>query len=119
MKLLLDEHYSPEIARRLREEGFDVVSVAERSELVSVGDAELFAVAAYERRALLTNNVRDFVALARRWATIGQDHYGLIFTADASLPRSRATIGKFIRRLRKLLETNSAQGAFGNRIHWL
>lgn len=119
MRLLLDEHYSPEIARRLRTEGFDVKSVAAEPSLVSTADEELVRVTARERRALLTNNVRDFVALARRWAAAGEDHHGLIFTSDASLPRSTRTIGRYVSKLRVLLEENPDDGAFRNRVHWL
>jgi uncharacterized protein with PIN domain len=38
VKLLLDEHYSPAIARQLRILGHDVVAVAERADLVSLSD---------------------------------------------------------------------------------
>lgn len=59
MRLLLDEHLAPEIARRLRSRGHDVDAVAERPELVSLSDGELFARMAVERRAILTNDVPD------------------------------------------------------------
>ena len=39
--MLLDEHYSPEIARRLRAMGHDVVSVKERKDLIGLPDAEI------------------------------------------------------------------------------
>lgn len=43
----------------------DVIAVTERSELVSLPDRALFAWAAAEGRALVTNNVGDYVVLYR------------------------------------------------------
>jgi Domain of unknown function (DUF5615) len=60
----LDEHYSPEIARQLRTRGQDVMAVAERPDLVGLGDDELLARMAQEQRAIMTNNVKDFMPLA-------------------------------------------------------
>jgi hypothetical protein len=54
VKLLLDEHYSPAIARQLGTRGHDVVAVAERADLVSLSDDDLRRMA-QERRAIMTN----------------------------------------------------------------
>jgi predicted nuclease of predicted toxin-antitoxin system len=84
VRLLLDEHYSPEIARQLRIRGHDVVAVAERADLVGLGDDELLQRMAQERRAIMTNNVKDFLPLASR-ATVAADHHcGLLFTAEVT-----------------------------------
>jgi Domain of unknown function (DUF5615) len=61
LRLLLDEPFSPEIARQLRSLDHDVEAVVERLELVSLADRELFARMAAERRAIVTNNVPDYV----------------------------------------------------------
>ena len=118
MRLLLDEHYSREIAVRLREEGHDVVTVSERG-LTGLDDESLLRFAASERRALLANNVRHFAPLARRWASSGDDHYGLLFTSDASMPRGKATIGRYIEILHALLEERTADDALDNQLRWL
>jgi len=54
LRLLLDEHFSQLVARRLRQDGgHDVVAVTERAELVGQPDEALFEVARAERRALV------------------------------------------------------------------
>jgi predicted nuclease of predicted toxin-antitoxin system len=50
VKILLDEMWSPEIARQLRSRGFDVVAVVERSDLRSASDDDVLAVARLEER---------------------------------------------------------------------
>lgn len=84
-----------------------------------MGDEELLRHAASERRALLTNNVRHFVPLARDWAAARQDHYGLLFTSDSGLPRGKKTIGLYVNLLGTLMDAHREDHAFMNRIHWL
>lgn len=59
-RLLLDEMFSPVIANALRELGHHVTCVAEQPGLRAMTDEDLFALAAIQRRWLLTENVRDF-----------------------------------------------------------
>ena len=68
MKLLLDEMHAPGVAVQLAGEDFDVVAVATQPSLRGMADEELLAYAATERRALVTENVADFMPLATRWA---------------------------------------------------
>ncbi len=118
MKLALDHHYSTKIASQLRENGFDVVAIVERG-WETEADEVLLTLCHDERRALLTNNVRDFVVIARRWAAEGRAHSGLIFTSDASLPRSRLTIGRYVEVLEQLLHSLPGEDAFIDHVHWL
>ncbi len=118
MRLLLDEQYSAEIAAQLRSDGYDVASVHELG-LVGIADQPLLETAATEERALVTNNVRDFAPLAVSWTAEGRDHYGLIFTSDRSLPRSRNTIGLFVDALRGLLDAKPATDALRNQVRWV
>ena len=62
MRLLLDEMYPATLAEQLRARGHDVVSVhdADYHHLEGVPDAEVFAAAIADDRALLTENVADF-----------------------------------------------------------
>ena len=116
---MLDEQYSREIAEQLRDRGHDVTAVKEVPVPEGVDDEPLLRRARDDRRALLTNNVRDFAPLARQWAAGGEDHAGLIFTADESMARSRNTIGLYVERLSELLHANPDDDAVRNRAEWL
>jgi hypothetical protein len=111
--------YSPQIAASLRDAGYDVASVKERPELVSHTDVQLLSVMADERRALLSENVVDFAPLIRQLAADGGSHYGMIYSSPNSMPRSRHTIGVFIRALTATLEQHPGDDDFVNRTEWL
>jgi hypothetical protein len=119
MSLCLDELYTPLIAARLRELGHDVVSVHDRPPLLGTPDPELLRLMAAEHRAILTDNVADFMAVITGLALAGDDHYGLLLTSDAAMPRSRNTIGLFVRTLDHYLRGRTAEDALRNRIDWL
>lgn len=119
MRLCLDEHYSPQIAVELREAGFDVTSIKERPDLVGMPDAELLAAVTADRRALLTENVRDVRPLVDTLAAEGQSHYGVVFTAHRTMPRSTQTIGMYVRALTGLLARFPGDDDFRNAVEWL
>jgi len=52
-----------------------------------------------ERRAIVTENVVDFVELHRSAVVSGMDHYGLVFTSPRGFPRTRRAIGRLVRAL--------------------
>ena len=117
MKLALDNHYAPAIAAKLRERGHDAVAAIERG-WDALEDEGLLEACAAEGRALMSNDVADFSNIVRVWASDGRSHAGVIFTSDSSMPRSRATIGRFVTALDRLLEANPRPDAFADRIHW-
>jgi Domain of unknown function (DUF5615) len=119
VRLMLDEHYSPEIARRLRAKDHDVAAVAERADLVGLSDEELFRRMALEERAIMTNNVKDFVPLANRAAVDGHDHYGLLLNSDKSLPRGLDAIGRVVDTLDEFLCRHQAKDNCRNQVRWL
>ncbi len=118
VRLMLDHHYPTAIAEQLRVGGRDVGAAVERG-WHREPDEALLTLCAGEQRTLLTNNVGDFVAIARNWAVRGQHHAGLIFTSDASLPRTHAAIGRYVQLLEALLHEYPDPGEFVDRIHWL
>jgi hypothetical protein len=109
VRLLLDEHYTDAIAEQLRAAGHDAESVSQRG----------LELCDRESRALLTNNVRDFIPLSRDWAAGGREHAGLIFTSDISLPRHKGTVGRYVELLSTLMLENEAERALSNQVRWL
>jgi hypothetical protein len=79
VKVLLGEHFSPAVARLLRERGLDAEAVAERADLVEASDRDVLDAATREGRAVVTNNVKDFRPFAAERLTDGRGHAGVIF----------------------------------------
>ena len=92
MRVLLDEQLSGRIAQLLRERGLDVEAVVERSDLLQAPDHDVIAVAARERRAVVSNNIKDFRPLAAERVSDGRGHAGLILL-PAGRSRSREATG--------------------------
>jgi hypothetical protein len=103
-RLVLDEMFSPAIAAALRERGNDVIAVAERDDLRSMTDDELYAWSAAEQRWLLTENVKDFRPIMLRALQAGSATAGLIFTSSRAFPRSRKNPGPLIHALHAWLQ---------------
>ncbi len=118
MRLLLDEHYSPKIAEALRERGHDVVSGEERHDLRGLSDRQLLALATSEGRAILTENVADFMPRVHEAAAAEEHHFGVVFTSPRSLPRTRAAIGLYVDAL-ALMHARRADDAIADQVYWL
>jgi predicted nuclease of predicted toxin-antitoxin system len=101
--LLLDEMFSPAIAAELRALGHDVIAVADRPDLRSKSDEEIFAWASAQQRWLLTENVKDFRPIMLRALSAGPPGCGLLFTSSRAFPRSRKNPGSLIRALHEWL----------------
>lgn len=121
MKLLLDEMISPKIARELRSRGdFDVQAIkGDRPDLEAVADREIVRRIAAERRTLVTNDVLDFQLIHNQMLAAGEEHYGLIFTSDSTMPRNKASIPLWVKALTELLKANPADDALRNRVRHL
>lgn len=100
MRALLDEQLSPQIAALLRQSGHDVVAVAERGDLIGRSDRIILDLASAERRAVITNNIKDFRPLAAERLARGQRHGGLIL-----LPSTRTRTRALVDRLASAIET--------------
>ena len=95
--LYLDADVDPELARQVRQRGFDVVSAYE----VGNGrllDPDQLAYAVSQGRAILTHNARDFAPLFDEWWNAGKSHHGIIVSEQLPL-------GEMLRRTLKLLHT--------------
>lgn len=121
MKLLLDEMISPKIARELRGRGdFDVQAIkGDRPDLEAVADREIVRRIAAEQRTLVTNDVLDFQLIHNQMLAAGEEHYGLIFTSDSTMPRNKASISLWVKSLAKLLTDHPADDALRNRVRHL
>jgi len=119
MKLLLDEHYAPEIARQLRARGRDVLAVSERPGLVSRSDRLLFAAMADEQRAIATEDIGDFRPLVLEAAARGIDHYGLLCITRRRYPRSRQTLGRVVAALDQFMAAHPETDALRGSERWL
>ena len=88
MRLLLDEMHSPAVAARLRGHGHDAIAVKERADLIGLCDEDLLRSATTDARAVVTENIKDFVVLHRRISASGERHPGLVLTHPRRFPRS-------------------------------
>lgn len=119
VKLLLDEMYTSAIAEQLRDREHDTDAVTERAELRARSDADLFALAQSELRAVVTENIADFSGIADDHDQRGQAHFGVVFVPQSSYPRSSpATIGRMVTELDRLLREHPEETATSLR-HWL
>jgi len=117
LRLLLDEHYAGAIAYQLRAKGFDAVTVSGLGRK-GTDDEPLLEYAVTDRRALLTNNVADFMPLHAEWMASGRSHFGLLFTDDASMPRHRSTIGRYVSVLTTFMAARPGERDTVDQIHW-
>jgi hypothetical protein len=98
-RLVMDEMFSPTIAALLRDQGDDVIAVAERGELRAMNDEEVFAWATSQGRWLLTENVKDFRPILLRALQADTAVTGILFTSSRSFPRSRKNPGPLIQAI--------------------
>lgn len=79
MRLLLDAHLSgSRIVKELRARGHDVRALTDEAEAEGLEDKQVLALAATDRRILVTHDVSDFPELLRDWAGSGRSHGGAI-----------------------------------------
>jgi predicted nuclease of predicted toxin-antitoxin system len=115
VRLLLDEMISPRIARELREAGHDVQAVKkDRPDLTSRSDHELIRQMTTEHRAIVTNDIADFQAIHDQLLAAGDEHYGMIFTFDATMPRTKEAIPQWVQTLTELLTEHTDDDGLRN-----
>jgi predicted nuclease of predicted toxin-antitoxin system len=105
LRLLLDEHLSPEIARQLRAQGHDVIAVGERADLRGRPDRVHFASLPDQQRAIVTRDLGDFRPLLAEALRRGTPTDGIVCVPQR-FSLSRAHIGRLVRALAALLEAH-------------
>jgi predicted nuclease of predicted toxin-antitoxin system len=118
VKLLLDEHLRPPIARLLRDRGHDAVAVLERPDLVGMLDDHVWKVTSAEGRTVVTENSRDFVPAARATNAAGSAHPGLVLISPRTVLRSRDATGFLVEALHRLAVTYPGD-SFSDRVTWV
>jgi hypothetical protein len=118
VKLLLDE-MTPAIARELRSRGHDVQAVAGHPDREALSDPEVLALARTERRALVTNNLRDFRPLHHEAILPGgAGHFGMVFI-PGGYRRTKADTGRIITALEAILARHPGERDLANGETWL
>ncbi|MEW5718418.1 MAG: DUF5615 family PIN-like protein [Chloroflexota bacterium] len=110
LRLYLDADVSAELAVQLRERKIDAISALEVRRLRAL-DTEQLAFAVTQRRAILTHNRDDFVALAVEYFEQDKEHYGIIIAPQYEL-------GELVRRVIKLAHSETAED-LRNQIRYL
>jgi hypothetical protein len=111
LKLLLDEHLSPDIAEGLRRKS-KTVSVCGRAEwesgrFLGLSDEAILEEAAAQKLTLVTYDLRTIPPLLKTWMEKGHDHGGVIFVDHKTIPSS--DFGGLIRALQKLFQDTALQ----------
>ena len=90
MKLLLDAHVPPAVAKALsrRCPGLDVVHLCDWREraYLRAEDRDILRAAAGEARTLFTYDLKTIPGLLRALAETEEEHGGVIFADDRSIP---------------------------------
>jgi uncharacterized protein DUF5615 len=119
VKLLLDEMYPARLARGLRERGADAEGVDERDPLRGLADEELLVVAAREGRALVSENVADFMRLYGEWGPAGRRHAGIVIALSSRFSRTPAGYEVLVDSLVELSAQHPEDEALADAVHFL
>jgi predicted nuclease of predicted toxin-antitoxin system len=116
VKLLLDEMLSGRIAEGLRQHDHDALAIEEMTNLRGLSDPDLFAHAQELKRAIVTYNREDFLALDREYQSRERPHHGIVILHPRRFPQGDASTGKLLAALSRFIETGEP---YPNFIHWL
>ena len=119
MRLLLNEMLSSAIARELRERGYDVLAIADQPGWVALSDPDVMTLARTERRAVVTNNLRDYRPLHADAITPGSPgHFGMI-SMSGTYRRTKEDTGRIIAALEAKLTEYPGDEDLANGECWL
>lgn len=114
---MLDEMFSPQVGELLRQRGIDCVCVADDPLLRAQDDVTVLVASFDQQRVLATNNVIDFEPLRRGRIALGQPVPPLIYTDDATIPRTRHYVGHLASALENAARPHLV-GSYGG-VLWL
>jgi hypothetical protein len=104
LRLLLDEHISPDVAKGLRHSGRGIAVYAmaewEGGNFLGQDDDACLREAAAQRLTLVTYDRRTIPPLLKAWAEAGREHGGVVFVDEKTI--SPADIGGLVRALTAL-----------------
>ena len=107
------------MARALRERGADAEGVDERSPLRGLADEELLAVAAREGRALVSENVADFMRLYGEWGAARRRHAEIVIALSSRFSRTPAGYEVLVDSLVELCAQRLGREALADAVHFL
>jgi predicted nuclease of predicted toxin-antitoxin system len=119
VKLLLDEHYSRVAAEQPRVRGHDVVAVSELAQLRAHADNDALDWATGDGRAVVTENVDDFLRLHNSMLAAGRIHQGMILTTQRKFPRNAEAMRALITVLEELLNVLDSDDELQSDTYWL
>lgn len=99
IKLYLDEMIPTDLARVLRQYGYNVVT-AQQASMLGKDDPAHLEYASAQGRAILTFNIGDFARLHKSWHEQGKHHAGIIVSPELEMGR----FGKLFRLCLRLLD---------------
>ncbi len=109
LRLLLDEHISPDVAKGLRRTGRRITVHAlaewEDGNFLGQDDAACLREAAVQGLTLVTYDRRTIPPLLKAWAETGLEHGGVIFVDEKTI--SPADIGGLVRALSALAKAST------------
>jgi len=115
LRFVFDQHVNARAIRRLRDDGLDIVHVADVG-LSEADDPDILAWAKGEGRIVVTRNYRDFAPLVEAYAKQGVPFPGVLFYASSVRP---SDVGHHVRALRDWVKQaeegggNPAQNGLG------
>jgi predicted nuclease of predicted toxin-antitoxin system len=97
VRFFIDEDLSPKLAEECYDAGYDASTVRDR-DMLQASDREVSALCFDEDRVLVTNNAKDFLALARQQGV----HPGLVFLPLGTRAEMRSRLKKAIAEIEQL-----------------
>jgi hypothetical protein len=120
LRLLLDEHLSPDIAAGLRRKSKSVTAYGlaewEDGRFLGLPDEAILEEAAAQKLTRVTYDLRTIPPLLKTWMEQGRDHGGIIFVDHKTI--SSSNFGGLIRALQKLSQA-TARSDWTNQIRFL